>query len=57
VPLDEVFVVPLRLDGCRVPRCIQREFQYIDLSPDRARGILGLVAMMRCEVARRRPLD
>ena len=57
VPLDEVFVVPLRLDGCRVPRSIQREFQYIDLSPDWARGILGLVAMMRCEVARRRPLD
>jgi hypothetical protein len=57
VPLDEIFVVPLRLDGCRVPRSIQREFQYIDLFPDWERGILRLVAMMRREVAWRRPLD
>jgi hypothetical protein len=27
------------------------------LSPDGARGIRRLVAMMRCEVARRRPVD
>jgi hypothetical protein len=53
VPLDEIFVVPVRLDGCRVPRRIQRELQYIDLFPDRARGIHRLVAMMRREVARR----
>ena len=25
IPLDEIFVVPLRLDDCRVPRTIQRE--------------------------------
>ena len=53
VPLDEIFVVPLRLDGCRVPRSIQREFQYIDLFPDWARGIRRLATMMRREVARR----
>jgi len=53
VPLDEIFVVPLRLDGCRVPRSIQREFQYVDLFPDWAKGIRRLVAMLRREVARR----
>ena len=53
VPLDEIFVVPLRLDACSVPRSIQREFQYIDLFPDWARGIRRLVAMMRREVVRR----
>ena len=53
VPLDEIFVVPVRLDGCRVPRSIQREFQYIDLFPDWARGIRRLATMMRREVARR----
>ena len=53
VPLDEIFVVPLRLDGCRVPRSIQREFQYVDLFPDWSRGIRRLVTMMRREVARR----
>jgi hypothetical protein len=53
VPLDEIFVVPLRLDGCRVPRSIQREFQYVDLFPDWSRGIRRLVTTMRREVARR----
>jgi hypothetical protein len=53
VPLDEIFVVPVRLDGCSVPRSIQREFQYIDLFPDWERGIRRLATMMRREVARR----
>ena len=53
VPLDEIFVVPLRLDGCRVPRSIQREFQYVDFFPDWSRGIHRLVTMMRRQVARR----
>ena len=51
VPLDEIFVVPVRLDGCPVPRSIQREFQYIDLFPDWERGIRRLATMMRREVA------
>jgi hypothetical protein len=53
VPLDEIFVVPLRFDGCRVPRSIRREFQYVDMFPDWARGVRRLVAAMRREVARR----
>lgn len=47
IPLDEIFVVPVRLDNCRVPRSIQRELQYIDLFPDWDRGVRRLVAMMR----------
>ncbi len=39
VPLDEIYVVPVRLDDCRVPRSIQKEFQYIDLFPDWGRGV------------------
>ena len=53
VPLEEIFVVPVRLDACRVPRSIQRELQYIDLFPDWPRGIGRLVATMRREVDRR----
>ena len=53
VPLDEIFVVPLRADDCRVPRSIQRELQYIDLFPDWQRGIRRLITMMRREVGRR----
>jgi hypothetical protein len=53
VPLDDIFVVPLRLDDCRLPRSIRRELQYIDLFPDWRRGVRRLVAMMSREVARR----
>lgn len=34
VPLDDVFLIPVRLDDCRVPARIQREMQYVDLFPD-----------------------
>ena len=34
VPLDEIYIVPVRLDDCAVPRTIQHELQYIDLFPD-----------------------
>jgi hypothetical protein len=54
IPLDDIFVVPVRLDECRVPRSIQRELQYIDLFPDWRRGIRRLVGTMRREGARRR---
>jgi len=54
VPLDEIFIVPVRLDDCRVPRSIQREWQYLDLFPDWPRGARRLVGMMRRELERRK---
>jgi len=54
IPLDEIFIVPVRLNPCRMPRSIQRELQYVDLFPDWIDGVTRLVAMLRCEVARRR---
>jgi hypothetical protein len=47
MPLDEIFLAPVRLDDCRVPRSIQRELQYVDLFPDWGRGIRRLIQMMR----------
>ena len=47
VPLDEIFLVPVRLDACRVPRSIQRELQYVDLFPDWSSGIERLLATLR----------
>jgi TIR domain len=47
IPLDEIFLVPIRLDDCRMPVSIQRETQYIDLFPDWSRGVRALVSMMR----------
>jgi hypothetical protein len=54
VPLDEIFIVPLRLDACRVPRPIQRELQYVDLFPDWSAGIRQVVATLHRELKRRR---
>jgi hypothetical protein len=47
IPLDDVFVVPVRLDDCRVPRSIQTELQYIDLFPNWAAGVRRLAAAVR----------
>lgn len=47
VPLDEIFLIPARLEACPVPIRIQREIQYIDLFPDWERGVRRIVAAMR----------
>jgi TIR domain len=54
VPLDEIYIVPVRLDECAVPRTIQHELQYIDLFPDWEAGMERLLTMLRREVERRR---
>ena len=54
LPLDQIFIAPVRLGECRVPRVIQREYQYVDLSPEWEKGVRRLVGMMRRELARRR---
>jgi hypothetical protein len=53
VPLEDIFIVPVRLSQCRVPRSIQRELQYVDLFPAWVEGLTRLVAMLRHELARR----
>jgi hypothetical protein len=54
LPLDAAFIVPVRLDPCRLPRSIQREWQYIDLFPDWLAGIRVLARTIRQEAERRR---
>ena len=51
IPLEEIFIVPVRLTPCRVPRSIQREVQYVDLFPDWIDGLTRLVTMLRYQVA------
>jgi hypothetical protein len=57
IPLDEIFIVPVRLNRCPVPRSIQREMQYVDFFPDWAAGFRRLAIMMRREVARRSAVE
>ena len=53
IPLDDIFIVPLRLDECAVPRAIRGSLQYFDLFPDRRRGVRRLIGVLRRESARR----
>ena len=53
LPLDEIFLVPVRFGTCRLPGAIEREYQYVDLLPDWSRGIRRLLLTMRKELKRR----
>jgi hypothetical protein len=54
VPLEDIFLVPLRLDDCEVPRQIATKTQYVDLFPDWSSGVAKLTNMMRRQVVLRR---
>jgi nucleoid DNA-binding protein len=54
VPLDEIFFIPLRLDGCVVPGRISRSFQYVDLFPDWEAGVKQVIAVMKGQQAKRK---
>ncbi len=53
IPLDEVFLIPVRLDECQVPVRIQKEVQYVDLFPDWEAGMRNVMAILGKEVHRR----
>jgi hypothetical protein len=58
VPLDEIFLLPVRLSECDVPDQIARKTQYIDLFTDWEIGVRALVNVMTRradERLRRRP--
>lgn len=46
LPLDAVFLVPVRLEECQIPRSIQQQIQYVDLFPDYRHGLGRLVAAL-----------
>jgi hypothetical protein len=49
VPLDEIFLIPLRLDDCVVPNRISRQTQYLNLFPDWDAGVSRLIAVMKAQ--------
>ena len=53
VPLDEAFLIPVRLDDCPVPSRIRREIQYIDLFPDWDRGLRRIVSVIERQLRKR----
>ncbi len=47
IPLDHVFLIPVRLDDCRVPERITREVQYVDLFPHWEPGLQRVIRILR----------
>ena len=60
VPLDEIFLIPLRLNACVVPNRISKQIQYVDLFPNWNTGVSRLIAIMKaqnqCRKRKRLPL-
>jgi hypothetical protein len=54
-PLDDPFVLPLRLEKCRVPRRIADQVQYVDLFPDWDKGVRRLARAIR-KASQNRPI-
>lgn len=53
-PLDDSFVIPVRLEKCEVPRKIRDQVQYVDLFPDWQRGMRRLIRAVK-HTGRRTP--
>lgn len=53
-PLDDSFVIPVRLEKCDVPRRIRDQVQYVDLFPDWQRGMRKLIRAVK-HTGRRTP--
>ena len=63
MPLDDIYLVPVRLEECPVPVRISREIQYVDLFPDWEAGVAAAVRRRQAaeqdlhELARLSPLS
>ncbi len=49
MPLDDVFLLPVRFDPCEIPQRIASQTQYVDLFPDWDKGSKEVIAAIRAE--------
>jgi hypothetical protein len=54
VPAEDIFFIPVRLDGCHLPRHIATTVQYVDLFPDWDGGMRTLIKSLRQHWAERK---
>jgi hypothetical protein len=47
LPLERLFVIPIRFEPCLVPRQISDQVQYVDLFPDWERGLKRVLRAVR----------
>ncbi len=53
MPLDDVFLIPVRLDECHVPDRIEKETQFVDLFPDWHAGLERILEIVEEQVQSR----
>ena len=46
-PLEAGYFIPVRLDDCRIPARVAREYHWVDLFPDWGAGVQRLLAVLR----------
>jgi hypothetical protein len=51
-PLDQTFLIPVRLEECAVPRHISNHVHYVDLFPDWHKGVRRIARALRKAVRR-----
>lgn len=51
--LDDVFLIPVRLEECKVPARIGQQYQYVDLFPDFEAGARKVSEVIAGEMERR----
>lgn len=47
LPLEAVFLIPVRLEPCEVPAAIAEQVQYVDLFPDWEKGLKRILRGVR----------
>ncbi len=52
MPLDHVFLIPIRLDECQIPARITREVHYVDMFPEWDIGIERILLILRSQATR-----
>jgi hypothetical protein len=53
MPLDDVFLIPVRLDECHVPTRIEQETQFVDLFPDWHAGFARIIDIIEKQADQR----
>ncbi len=56
LPLDSIFLIPVRLERCEIPLRISDHVQYIDLSPDWEQGFQRLLDAIRRSMRQNMPI-
>lgn len=53
LPLDDIYMIPVRLENCLVPARVAREIQYVDLFPEWSRGVQHVIRTINGQWIRR----